>query len=190
MSLETIVTRFGYPGLLVGLFLEGETALVLAAFMAHRGYMNLPLVILTGFVVAFGSDQFFFWTGRLHGAQFLEKRPTWAPNVEKARSLLKRNATLLFFGVRFVYGLRTVLPFVIGMSRIDPKRFVFLNLAGSIIWALVFGTVGYLFGSFMELVLGDIHRHESWITLGILFIGGTGVFLYHLYTSRHERKKK
>jgi len=183
MNLETIVTQFGYPGLVTGLLFEGETVLVLAAFMAHRGYMDLPLVILTGFMVAFASDQFFFWMGRTKGNEFLEKRPAWAPNVEKAKSLLGRNTTLLFLGVRFMYGLRTVLPFVIGMSKVDPKRFIFLNMIGSFIWALMFGMAGYLFGQFMELIFGDIHRHEHWIALGIVLIGGS-VWLYRRYARK------
>jgi membrane protein DedA with SNARE-associated domain len=183
MTLETVITQFGYPGLLIGLLLEGETILVLAAFMAHRGYLNLPIVILTGLIVAFASDQFFFWTGRIKGNEFLEKRPSWKPNVEKAKSMLGRNTTLLFLGVRFMYGLRTVLPFVIGMSKFEPKRFVTLNLIGSFIWALAFGLSGYLFGHFMELIFGDIHEHEYWIALGVVIIGGI-VWLYRRYANK------
>ena len=51
----------------VGLLLEGETMLVLGAFMAHRGYLSLPIVIVIGWLVAFTSDQFFFWLGRTQG---------------------------------------------------------------------------------------------------------------------------
>jgi membrane protein DedA with SNARE-associated domain len=36
MTLETIVVQFGYPALIIGLLFEGETMLVLGAFMAHR----------------------------------------------------------------------------------------------------------------------------------------------------------
>src|SRR5829696_7508268 len=107
MSLETIISQFGYPALIVGLVLEGETVLVLAAFMAHRGYLKLLWVILIGFLVTFASDQFFFWLGRTKGNQFLERRPTWKLNVDKAKHLLQRNTNLLFIGFRFMYGLRT-----------------------------------------------------------------------------------
>jgi membrane protein DedA with SNARE-associated domain len=188
MTLETIITQFGYPALVIGLLLEGETVLVLGAFMAHRGYLNLPLVILTGLIVAFASDQFFFWMGHTKGNEFLEKRPAWAPNVGKAKSLLSRNTIPLFLGVRFMYGLRTVLPFVIGMNKTDPKRFVFLNFIGSFIWALIFGLAGYLFGHFMELLFDDIHRHEYWIALGIVLIGGS-VWLYRRYSEKNGWKK-
>ncbi|HMB24652.1 MAG TPA: hypothetical protein VKP08_17530, partial [Anaerolineales bacterium] len=72
MSFATIISQFGYPALVLGLLLEGETVLVLAAFMAHRGYLQLPWVILIGLIVTFASDQFFFWLGRTKGNQFIE----------------------------------------------------------------------------------------------------------------------
>src|SRR5512140_3303444 len=127
MSFETIISRFGYLALVVGLLLEGETVLVLAAFMARRGYLELSWVIVIGFLVTFASDQFFFWLGRLHGAKLLEHRPAWKQRVERAKSLLGRNMTLLFIAFRFLYGLRTVLPLAFGISKLNARRFVVLN---------------------------------------------------------------
>jgi membrane protein DedA with SNARE-associated domain len=88
-----------------------------------------------------------------------------------------------------MYGLRTVLPFVIGMSKADPKRFAFLDFIGSFIWAVMFGTAGYLFGHFMELIFGDIRRHEHWIALGVVLIGGS-VWLYRRYAGKQGQEKK
>jgi len=171
MSIEHLISRFGYPALILGLLFEGETVLVLAAFMAHRGYLNLTLVIAVAFLVTFASDQFFFWVGRTKGSQFLERRPDWVPKVESARSLMHGNTTFLFIGFRFMYGLRTVLPFVFGMSRFDPKRFAILNAIGVLLWALIFGVAGYLFGHVMELILSDVGKYEVWIILFLLLPG-------------------
>jgi membrane protein DedA with SNARE-associated domain len=183
MSLAAIISQFGYPALVVGLLLEGETVLVLAAFMSHRGYLALPWVVLIGFMVTFASDQFFFWLGRTKGNQFLETRPVWKKNVDKARSLLGRNTTLLFIGFRFMYGLRTVMPFVFGLSKLDPRRFALLNLISAFLWALVFGVAGYLFGQFMEIILVDVGKYEHWIALGLVTIG---VFVWF---SRHFTRR-
>jgi membrane protein DedA with SNARE-associated domain len=181
MPLERIISQFGYPALIAGLLLEGETVLVLAAFMAHRGYLNLSLVLLIGFVTTFASDQFFFWLGHTKGNQFLETKPAWKPNVERARSLLGRNTTLLFIGFRFMYGLRTVMPFVFGLSRFDPKRFVFLNCLGAFLWALIFGVAGYMFGQAVEVILMDVDKYELWIALLIVLVG-VSVWLYRRHT--------
>ena len=186
MPLETFISRFGYPALVLGLLLEGETVLVLGAFMAHRGYLNLPLVITIGFLVTFASDQFFFWMGRTQGNQFLEKRPSWKPNVERAESLMHGNTTILFIGFRFLYGFRTVLPFVFGLSRFDPKRFALLNSIGALLWALFFGIAGYLFGHLMGLILTDVGKYEIWIIL-FLLIPGVAFWLRRRYTGRKEK---
>jgi membrane protein DedA with SNARE-associated domain len=58
--------------------------------------------------------------------------------------------TPMTLSFRFLYGLRTVVPFVIGMSTVSTKRFVLLNIVGAIVWAIVVGIVvgigGYAFG--------------------------------------------
>ena len=52
MTLESIVENYGYAALLVGTFLEGETILVIAGFLAHRGYLHLPWVFIVAFLVS------------------------------------------------------------------------------------------------------------------------------------------
>jgi membrane protein DedA with SNARE-associated domain len=189
MTFEILVAQFGYPALAIGMLFEGETMLILGAFMSHRGYLHLPLVIMIGCLVAFASDQFFFWMGRTKGNQFLENRPTWKPHVEKAKSLLGQNVNLLFLGVRFMYGLRTVMPFVLGMSKLDPKKFALLDFVGALIWALTFGLAGDLFGQFIGMILEDVKEHEIAIVLGIILIG-TGALLYYRYTDKVQKDAK
>jgi membrane protein DedA with SNARE-associated domain len=59
---ENVIIQFGYPAILVGTFLEGETILVIAGMAAHRGYLDLPVVIGAAFIgTLFGDQLFFFW---------------------------------------------------------------------------------------------------------------------------------
>ena len=186
MPIETLIAQFGYPALAVGMLFEGETVLVLGAFMAHRGYLDLPVVIAIAFLVTFASDQFFFWMGRTRGVKLLESRPAWRPGVERAQSLLHRNKTFLSIAFRFMYGLRTVMPFVFGLSRFDPRRFAVLNFIGALLWALIFGIAGYLFGQLMELILTDVSKYETRIILFIL-IPGALFLLYSRYRNQREK---
>jgi membrane protein DedA with SNARE-associated domain len=148
--------------------------------------LSLPLVILIGCIVPFASDQFFFWMGRLKGDQFLENRPALKSHAEKAKSLLGWNTNLLFLGIRFMYGLRTALPFVIGMSKFDPKKFAILNLIGAFIWALTFGLAGQLIGQLMGAVFEDVREHELVIALSIILVGA-GVWLFYRYTDTAQK---
>jgi membrane protein DedA with SNARE-associated domain len=183
MTLESLLIEFRYIALVIGLLLEGEAVLLLAAFLAQQGYLQLPVVILLGFLVTFTVDQFFFWIGHKKGKQFLASRPNWALKVEKAKSLLAGNINLLFLGFRFMYGLRIVLPVMFGMSGIQPKRFVVLNFISAVVWSLLVGIAGYLFGYMAETLLADVHKYELWVVLGILIIGG-GIWLYNRYAQK------
>jgi membrane protein DedA with SNARE-associated domain len=65
---EGQISAYGYYAVEAGTFFEGETVLVLAGFAAHRGYLELPLVIAcafageTGSVLAFDHPSSNDWT--------------------------------------------------------------------------------------------------------------------------------
>lgn len=171
MNLETFVNQFGYIALIFGLVIEGETILIVAAFLAHRGHMELAWIILIGVLVEFLSDQFFFWLGYTKGYKFLDERPKWGQHAEKAKTMLDRNANFLFLTFQFIYGLRMIIPFVCGMNKINYKKFVLLNLIGVVIWTLFYGLAGYLFGHVVETILKDVEKYELWIILGLAVVG-------------------
>jgi membrane protein DedA with SNARE-associated domain len=106
--------------------------------------------------------------------------------VEKAKSILGRNSDLLFLSVRFVYGLRTVLPFVIGMSEYSPRRFALLNLIGSLLWALAFGLAGKLIGRIMSAIFEDVRENEPVIAVGII-LAGMVIWTYIRYSQRETQ---
>ena len=135
--MEQFLQHYGYWAVLLGTAVEGETILILAGFAAHRGYLDLPPVILAAFVGSLVGDQFFFFLGRRHAEAFIRRRPSWAARLEQARRLMERYPTPLVLGFRFLYGLRTIVPFAIGISRISVARFVLLNAAGALAWAVV-----------------------------------------------------
>src|SRR6185369_15969320 len=88
MTLETFVVNYGYPALLVGALMEGETVVIIAGFLAHSGHLYLPWVMLAAFVGAFTADQFFFQVGKRKGKAYLEKKPQWEPRVDRIRRFL------------------------------------------------------------------------------------------------------
>jgi membrane protein DedA with SNARE-associated domain len=183
MSLESMVQTYGYVVVLVGTFLEGETVLVLGGFAAHLGYMKLPGVILAAFVGSLSGDQLFFHIGRRHGQTFLEKRPRWQARAQRVHKLLEKHGIPFMIGFRFLYGLRTVSPFVIGTSPVRTGVFLLLNSIGAIVWAAAVGTGGYLFGHAMEVIIGDVKRYEQ-VALVAIAIIGLSVWIIHLCRRR------
>ena len=183
MTLESLITTYGYLAIVVGTFLEGETVLVLGGFAAHRGYLELPWVILAAFVGSLIGDQLYFFLGRTKSTTFLNKRPTWKARVEKIQALLERYRTPIILIFRFLYGLRLVAPFAIGMSSVPVGEFIFLNTLGALVWAILIGAGGYFFGNVLEAIIGDIKHYEFKIMAAIC-IGGMILWTIHLYRLR------
>jgi membrane protein DedA with SNARE-associated domain len=190
MSLELLLARYGYPALVAGTAMEGETILVIAGFLAHRGYLALPYVILAAFLGTFAGDQFYFHLGQKSGAALLERRPKWQAKACRARALFERHRIPIVLGFRFLYGLRIVTPFVIGMSGFSAKLFVVLNAISAIIWAIVISCLGYGFGGFLSVLLKDVKHWEKWIILGMLVVGGLAWLRHHIRRQRRECKNR
>lgn len=110
MSLETLISTYGYAAIGIGAFLEGETILILGGLAAHRGYLELPWVIVCAFLGTLFGDQLYFYIGRTKGKALLERRPHWKSKSEKVFLLLNRHQVWVILGFRFLYGLRTVTP--------------------------------------------------------------------------------
>jgi len=164
MTIAQVVQDYGYPAVLVGTFLEGETILILGGLAAHLGYLSLKWVVACAFVGTLFGDQLFFLLGRRHGQAVLARFPSWKPRAERVFAILERHQNILILGFRFVYGLRTVTPFAIGVSNVSYVRFAALNLIGAAVWASLIGLGGFYFGQALEAILGNVKRYE--IALG------------------------
>jgi membrane protein DedA with SNARE-associated domain len=169
--MEAYILQYGYPVIFLGTFLEGETVLVLAGFAAHRGYLDLCPVIAAAFAGSLLGDQLYFLIGRYRGRTLEERRPGLAKRLRRFNSMMERYGTAIVLGFRFVYGIRTIAPFAIGMSGIPIWRFAVLNTLSAAVWAVAVGGAGYLFGSAVELVLGEVRRYEL-LVMGLILCAG------------------
>jgi membrane protein DedA with SNARE-associated domain len=184
VTIEQIVAQYGYSAIIVGTFLEGETILIVAGFAAHQGYLKLSWVMLAAFIGSFTGDQLYFLLGRRKGRPFLQKRPAWRTQAAKVERLLDLHGTWIMLGFRFMYGLRTITPFVIGTSGISTGRFVTLNAVGALVWAIAISCLGFSFGLVAESLLLSIRKIEGWIALGMI---GVGAAVWVIYFLRRKR---
>lgn len=188
--LAQLLFRYGYLAVFLGTLLEGETVLVLGGYAAHRGYLQLPLVILLAFLGSLIGDQAAFFLGRRYGTGWVARRATWQPRIARVEALFARRRYALMFGFRFVYGLRNLTPFTLGMIGVSPRTFAPLNALGAAVWALVVGVAGWTFGHGLEVVVERAHRIEGWVFAGGLSLGGALWLLRQLRSRRSEPQRK
>lgn len=169
--LEQLIREYGYLAVAIGTFLEGETVLALGGVAAQRGYLFLQGVIISAVVGTWLGDQLFFWLGRTRGHDLLDWREDWRRRADRVLYHVRRHQTLMIFFYRWLYGLRSITPFVIGMSGVAPWKFALFDALGVLLWAVAIGLVGYTFGSAVDAVLGDIQDIETYLLAGIVIIG-------------------
>ncbi|NQD94308.1 DedA family protein [Pseudomonas sp. CrR25] len=168
--LEDLLRQFGYPALILGTFLEGEMSLLLAAYLALRGYLRIEWVVLCAFCGTYASDQLWYFLGRRHGRAILARRPRWHTLGDRALGHLRRYPDLWVLSFRFLYGMRTVMPLAIGLSGYPWRRYLLLDGIGAAVWAAALGYAAYQLGAALEVVLGDLRRYQLYLFGALLLI--------------------
>ena len=178
-----------YCVVFTGCFFEGETSLITSAFAAHRGYLEIFIVMIIALAATQSWDWIWFTIGRKSGKVFLAKRPKLNQKVKKIHKLLEKKPTPFLLGYRFMFGFRTAGPLVIGMSSVSKKKFLTFSLINTIIWDIFVSSVGYFFGAFLKANLKKIEDYEFEI-MGCILISGviTGLFLRFMSMKRIAEK--
>src|SRR2546423_11862756 len=178
-----LLQTYTYPGVLalvmlesLGIPLPGEIALVTAAAYASLGHHVSILGVIT--VAALGAivgGVLGYWIGIKGGLPLITRYGGYVgvrqSHVDKAHGFFERNgAKTILFG-RFVAVLRTWAALIAGAACMSFTKFVAYNTLGSIVWAIVFGWLGYYFGRGLPLLEG----HFFPLRFGVLFVAPLGL---------------
>lgn len=189
MDLQHVIATHGdtiYVIAFAWAFFEGETFVLFGGLAAAQGLLN-PFIL--GACVAIGSfcgDQCWFQIGRRFGVRLLQRYPRWQHRIEAPLGWLERYDTWFILTFRFIYGIRNISSFALGISHVSTHRFMVLNLLGSAIWATSFVSAGYLFGGVLGVAVGDLAEDLGLVMLGAFVIA---VFLTRLAQKRRLSRR-
>jgi membrane protein DedA with SNARE-associated domain len=179
-SWQEFIQNWGYIAVFVGSLVEGESVVFVAGFLAHEGYLSLPKIILVSFCATLLADQVCYFIGYFYGNALIAKFPSLKPRADRAFQLLKRYDNLFILTCRFIYGIRTISPFVVGASGVGIKRFIALNFIAALVWAVSSCVAAYYFA---YIIMDEIHVLPK-IILGVLLFGGGVWYGVHKWRKR------
>ena len=153
---------FAETGLVVTPFLPGDSLLFAAGTLAGAGILDPLILGGTLFAAAVLGDGVNYLIGRLFGRRLLAKprRFIKPQHVARTQAFYERHGGKTIILARFVPFARTFAPFVAGVVRMDPVRFLAFNVSGALLWVGLFVGAGALFGNVpwvkdnLTLVLG------------------------------------
>lgn len=176
----------------VGLFMPGETLVIVAGFLAGRGIFDLDVLIATVSAAAIVGDSIGYELGRHLGRGWLLRSGRWIGvrqnHLQKVDGYFRKHGGKSVFFSHFMHFLRAVMPFMAGSSRMGYTPFLFFNALGCIVWASTFTFLGYFFGESWRMLEKWMGRAAA-IIGALLVLGLTLAWLWQ-WISRHETELK
>jgi membrane protein DedA with SNARE-associated domain len=145
---------FGEAAVFVGFVLPGETAVLIAAFVASTGRLSVAVLAVVVVLAAVVGDSVGYEVGKRFGPRLLRTGIVrrHQERVDGGRDFLARRGGSAVFVGRFTAFLRAVTPGLAGLSGMPYRRFLVWNAAGGLVWGLGVTIAGYLAGSSYETV--------------------------------------
>lgn len=181
--------EYGYIVLFAWSILEGELGLVMAGIMSHTGDMFLPFAIAVGAFGGFVGDQIYFYIGRYNKSYIHNKIRSQRTKFAFAHILLKKYGWPIIFAQRYMYGLRTVLPMAIGLTKYSARQFAIINFISAIFWACITIIPAYFYGDELLNLIKWIKSHWYFAIPLISFIVITVIYNLNKFEKKIVEKR-
>ncbi len=169
---------YAETGLLIGLFLPGDSLLFTAGFLASQGYLDIATLCCATGIAAMLGDNTGYWLGRTFGSSVFSKKgsflldPQHLTRAERYFAVYGSKTLLL---ARFIPVIRTLAPTMAGVGRMHYRTFFMYSVLSAVLWGLGLPLTGYFLGSRIP----GIDAYLIPIVL-IIIIASIGPGIYHL----------
>jgi undecaprenyl-diphosphatase len=159
----------------VGLIVPGTTVTLAAGVLASRHLLDVGDLIIYIALGGFVGDTISFLLGRRGITLFNEQSRFFKKEyLVKGTEFFERYGNKSIFFARFFGPLRSVLPFVAGLVKMDFKKFLFYNVTSAFLSATAYLLFGYFFGQSWRHVR---HLHGISEIVFLIVILGVGAWL-------------
>src|SRR5262249_46071252 len=130
---------FAESGLLVGLFLPGDSLLFTVGVVAGAGQLNIAQICLLLVVASITGDQSGYFLGRASGPKIFSRRDSLLfkqEYVTETQRFYEKHGGKTLIYAKFVPIVRTFAPFMAGVGEKRYARLFLFNDFGGIGWGL------------------------------------------------------
>ena len=183
--LVTFGIIFAETGIAACFFLPGDTLLFSLGLFAHQGLITLPGIIAVIIVAGFSGNLVGYAIGKFvrlkrESSRLLQKVPE--SHIQKTELFYQKYGAWAVVLSRFVPVVRTLTPFLAGVSKMNYRQFVALSLLGSIAWASIVTMVGYGFGAYLNVA------YMGYISIGLMVLASVVTPIAVFLSRRYLRK--
>jgi len=165
--LEEFIRDWGYIALFLYSFGGGFVGLVLAGVLSYAGDLNIVVCMIVAGSSNFIGDQFLFYMARTNKSYANETMKKYGRKVALAHLLMRKYGSPVVFIQKYIYGIKTLIPLAMGLTKYSFKKFTVYNALAAAVWAVVIGGVSYLMG---EIILTYAEEYKYYGIAVILAI--------------------
>jgi membrane-associated protein len=140
---------FAETGLLVGLFLPGDSLLFTVGVVAGAGELDIVSICALLVLASIAGDQSGYFLGRRTGPRIFyrpDSRFFKQDYVRRTQEFYERHGGKTLIYAKFVPIIRTFAPFMAGVGGMRYRRFLAFNVFGGLFWVLTATLAGYFLG--------------------------------------------
>jgi membrane protein DedA with SNARE-associated domain len=175
----SLMARHGYLLVFLVVFLEAvgfpvpaALALVAGGAAAAGGTLRTPAALVLAVLGMLLGDSLLYFLGGLMGWTLLGFLCKVSANPENcilrsAESFYKRGRVTLLIA-KFIPGVNAMAAPLAGSMKMPYLQFLGLDLAGASLYALVYGSIGYLFRDFLAAIMRGFQEAGRVVEIGVL----------------------
>ncbi len=184
-ELLTQLSTYGYIALFIYSLGGGFFGLVAAGALSYLGKMDIGISIAVATVANYIGDMVLFYMARYNKQMIEPYMKNHRRKFALSHLLIKKYGDFVMFIQKFIYGVKTLVPIAMGLSKYSFVRFGILNIPASLIFSLFFGLLSYKGGEQIVSLFGKI-KENPWILPLILVVL---ISLLWLYFSKVTKRK-
>jgi membrane-associated protein len=187
--LAIVAIIFAESGMLLGFFLPGDTLLLATGVFAEQGKLPVPLTLAIALIAlaAILGDNTGYQIGKISGKRMFRKKDGILfrhEYVERAEGIYEKYGSKIMLLSHFIAVVRTFVPVVAGIGKMNRLQFFVFDAIGDIAWAVLLTMLGYWFGK-------KIPNIDHYIIPTVLAVTALsfGPILWHLFGDSVSRRR-
>ena len=159
-----------------GIPIPGTLLVVAAGALVQQDILSFPVAFLLAVLGATIGDGVSYAIGRCANS-WVQNRFGPSTAWQTAQTSFNRRGDLaVYLTCWLITPLAVPTNMIAGLNGYSLKRFFTYDGAGEITWVLLYGGLGYIFGSQWELVSQHLTNFSGWLAL-LLVLGAGGYFI-------------
>ncbi|MFP6275060.1 DedA family protein [Helicobacter pylori] len=163
----------------------GYVGIVIASILSATTHaLDIKITILVAFLGNMVGSGTLVVFARYQKREFLKYFQKHRRKLTLASLWVKRYAFLMIFVNKYLYGIKSVVPLAIGFSKYPLKRFLWLNVLSSFLWALIVGSVSFQASDWVKTLYERLSHYTSFFVISFVLIALLIWFLLKRYSRK------